>query len=78
MHNQWLAQLLLGAVDVEQSKGNCLNSLGLLIGVQCGNRNRQRQQLKQQAEWETVHQILSASAPSRFRIINHRDAGTLK
>ena len=49
MHKQWLAQILQGAVNIEQSKTLCAASLSLLCGDCGAARDAQRRSLKRQA-----------------------------
>lgn len=58
MHGQWLAQILQGAVNVEQSKKLCAPDLALLNGPVFPSQNRQRNELSAQAELETADEIL--------------------
>jgi len=49
MHKQWLAQILQGAVNIEQSKTLCATSLSLLCGNCGAKHDAQRRSLKRQA-----------------------------
>lgn len=49
MHKPWIAQILQGSVNIEQSKTLCAASLSLLCGDCGASRNAQRRSLKRQA-----------------------------
>ncbi len=59
MHDQWLGQILQGAVNVEQSKKLAGNDLALFVGPVRPNHDAQRCELGVQAASDTFLDILS-------------------
>jgi len=55
---QWVGQVLLGAVNHEQSKRLSFSSLEWLIGPTIRSLNHQRRLLKELAEVESIHALL--------------------
>ena len=60
MHQQWLVQILQGAVNIEQSKRLCASSLSLLCGPCGAGRGAQRRALKRQADPDVALALFGA------------------
>lgn len=74
IHEQWLGQILQGAVNIEQSKTLCMESLAYLTGPVKRARRTQRRLLREQADRRTASWVLQAGGrllargPGRGRV----------
>ncbi len=62
IQEQWLGQILQGAVNIEQTKTVCVDDLSFFTGEVRANRHSQRAALKRQALPETVWECLRRNA----------------
>ena len=62
MHEQWLGQILQGAVNIEQSKTICGESLSLFTGPVRADRRLQRDQLHAQATTDVALATMARNA----------------